>query len=73
MYQRIRDLREDLDLTQAQMADILGCSPRAYSHYEVGDQGVPAEALIALAEFHNTSVDYLLGRTNTKEPFPKAK
>ena len=58
MYQHIRDLREDKDMTQKQMAEILNCSQRIYSNYERGDVDVPTQILIKLAEFHNTSVDY---------------
>lgn len=67
MYKRIRDLREDADMTQVQIAKILNCSQRVYSNYERGDIDIPTEILIKLADFHNVSVDYLLGRTNKKE------
>ena len=63
-YQRIRNLREDKDLTQTQMGKILSCSQRVYSNYERGDIDIPTPILIALANFHNVSVDYLLDRTN---------
>ena len=66
MYQRIRDLREDKDMTQTQMAEILNCSQRVYSNYEKGERDIPADILIALAKFHNTSTDYILGLTNKK-------
>lgn len=66
MYQRIRDLREDKDMTQTQMAEILNCSQRVYSNYEKGEQDIPTDILIALAKFHNTSTDYILGLTNKK-------
>ena len=66
MYQRIRDLREDKDMTQTQMAEILNCSQRVYSNYEKGEGDVPTDILIALAKFHNTSTDYILGLTNKK-------
>ena len=62
-YRRIRDLREDKDLTQAQMGEILSCSQRVYSNYERGDIDIPTATLIKLADFHQVSVDYLLGRT----------
>ena len=65
MYQRIRDLREDRDLTQKNMGEILNCSQRIYSNYECGDVDIPTHILIKLAEFHNTSVDYLLNLTDT--------
>ncbi|PWM78792.1 MAG: transcriptional regulator [Phascolarctobacterium sp.] len=66
MYKRIRDLREDLDLTQKEMAEILHCSQRVYSNYEKGERDIPTSILIALAKFHNTSTDYILGLTNKK-------
>lgn len=66
MYQRIRDLREDKDLTQQEMAAILHCSQRVYSNYERGDRDIPTAILIALAKFHHTSTDYILGITNKK-------
>ncbi|MCR4646165.1 MAG: helix-turn-helix domain-containing protein [Oscillospiraceae bacterium] len=66
-YIRIRNLREDKDLTQQQMADYLHCSQRCYSNYETGTRYIPTETLIKLADFHNVSIDYLLGRTDKKE------
>ena len=63
LYPRIRNLREDKDLTQTQMGQILSCSQRVYSNYERGDIDIPTSILIKLADFHNVSVDYLLGRT----------
>ena len=66
IYQRIRNLREDKDLTQTQMGEILHCSQRIYSNYERGDVDIPTEILIKLADFHNVSVDYLLNRTNNR-------
>lgn len=65
-YRRIRDLREDKDLTQTQMGEILSCSQRVYSNYERGDLDIPTEILIKLADFHGVSVDYILNRTDTK-------
>ena len=67
MYHRIRDLREDKDLTQREMGEILSCSQRVYSNYERGDIDVPTEILIKLADFHQVSVDYLLNRTDKKD------
>ena len=64
MYQRIRNLREDKDITQREMGVILSCSQRVYSNYERGDIDIPTEILIKLADYHDVSVDYLLGRTN---------
>ena len=63
-YRRIRDLREDKDLSQAKMGEILSCSQRVYSNYERGDIDIPTQTLIKIAEFHNVSVDYLLDRTD---------
>ncbi|MBE6917610.1 MAG: helix-turn-helix transcriptional regulator [Ruminococcaceae bacterium] len=64
LYPRIRNLREDKDLTQAQMGEILSCSQRVYSNYERGDIDIPTTTLSKIADFHNVSVDYLLGRTD---------
>ncbi len=66
LYKRIRDLREDRDLTQKQMGEVLSCSQRVYSNYERGELDIPTEILIKLADFHNVSVDYLLNRTDIK-------
>lgn len=66
LYRRIRDLREDQDLTQREMGEILSCSQRVYSNYERGELDIPTEILIKLADFHNVSVDYLLNRTDKK-------
>ena len=66
LYKRIRDLREDKDLSQREMGEILSCSQRIYSNYERGEVDIPTEILIKLADFHNVSVDYILGRTNNK-------
>lgn len=67
IYRRIRDLREDKDLTQAKMGEILSCSQRVYSNYERGELDIPTEILIKLADFHDVSVDYLLNRTNKRQ------
>ncbi len=71
MYKRIRELREDRDLLQSDIAKYLNCTQVAYSHYELGKRDIPTEVLIKLAIFHNTSVDYLLGLTNDKKAYPK--
>ena len=71
MYTRIRDLREDKDLTQEDMAKLLHCTQVCYSNYETGKRDIPTQVLITLAEFHNTNTDYLLGRTSRKAPYPK--
>lgn len=64
MYKRIRDLREDKDLTQTQVAKILGMSQTGYSKYETGENDLPSSILIKLADFYNVSVDYILNRTS---------
>ena len=67
LYKRIRDMREDRDLTQKQMGEVLSCSQRVYSNYERGELDIPTEILIKLADFHKVSVDYILNRTDKKE------
>lgn len=69
MYRRIRELREDKDLLQKDMAKLLNCSQVAYSRYELGLRDIPTDVLITLAKFHNTSVDYILGITDEKKPY----
>lgn len=71
MYRRIRDLREDRDLKQEDLAKLLNCTQACYSNYEMGKRDIPTETLNTLADFYRVSVDYLLGRTNIKEPYPK--
>lgn len=66
LYRRIRDLREDRDLTQRELGEILMCSQRVYSDYERGVLDIPTEILIRLADFYNVSTDYILNRTDTK-------
>ena len=63
MYQRIRDLREDKDLKQRQIAEFLNCSQQVYSNYELGQRDLPTDVLIKLANFYDVSIDYLLGQT----------
>ena len=70
MYQRIRDLREDHDLLQKDLAEYLQCSQVCYSNYETGKRDIPTDVLIRLARFYRTSTDYLLGLTEKKEPYP---
>lgn len=72
MYQHIRDLREDADLSQAQVAKVLHVSQATYSRYESGVLDIPSTALIQLARFYHTSVDYLLDLTDDQTP-PKRK
>lgn len=73
MYRRIRDLREDHDLTQKQIGQILNMSQTGYSQYEIGKNDIPTKILIALSEYYNTSVDYLLGLTDDEKPYPRKK
>lgn len=72
-FQRLRDLREDMDLTQTRISEILGIKQTVYSRYERGYQTIPVEHLIRLADFYNVSTDYILGRTLTKKPYPKKR
>ena len=72
MYQnRLRDLREDRDLKQAALADYLQIHQTTYSDYELGKLNIPISVLHKLADFYGTSIDYLLGRTGEKKPYPK--
>lgn len=73
MYKRIRDLREDRDLNQTKVAKMLCMSQTGYSKYETGENDIPTAVLIKLADFYNTSVDYLLGRTDEITPYPSSK
>ena len=67
---RIRALREDRDLKQQDIANLLGCSQVCYSYYEIGRREIPIDLLIKLADYYNTSVDYLLCRTDNSTPYP---
>lgn len=67
MYNRIKNLRIDNDLTQSQLSEVLHISQVAYSYYEIGKRSIPIEILIKLADFYNVSIDYILNRTNIKE------
>ncbi len=69
-YERIRNLREDHDLTQAEIANYLHISQRAYSRYENDERSIPVETLIKLAVYYSTSMDYLTNRTDVKKPYP---
>ena len=73
MYKRIRDLREDRDLNQTEIAKILEMSQTGYSKYETGENDIPTAILIKLANFYNTSIDYLLGETDQQKRYPKTK
>ena len=66
VYRKIRDLREDSDLKQKDLASVLHCSQQVYSNYELGQRDIPTDILIALAEFYHTNVDYLLGLSDNK-------
>lgn len=68
-YDRIRELREDHDLRQIDVAKMLGMSQTGYSKYETGENDVPTTILIALASFYHVSIDYLLGLTNNPKPY----
>ena len=69
---RLKEIREDNDLLQKDIAKILNIAERTYSGYETGSRNLPIEILIALAKFYNTSTDYILGLTNNKNPYPKS-
>lgn len=71
MRLRIRDLREDSDLKQRQVANFLMCDQSLYSKYEREERSLPLSAAVKLAEYYNVSVDYLVGLTNIKTPYPK--
>ena len=72
-FKRIKDLREDNDLTQVELATVLNITQRAYSRYETGERAIPLEVLSTLADYYNVSVDYLLNRTNINKPYPRCK
>lgn len=72
-YERIRNLREDADLTQAEIGEQINVPQRTYAYYERGERMIPPQVLIALAQFHQVSVDYLLGLTDQKKPYPRKK
>lgn len=73
MYRRIRELREDNDLTQTYMAKLLNVNQRTYSRYETGEHEISLASLSKIADFYNVSTDYLLDRTDIKKPYPKSK
>lgn len=73
MYSRIRELREDRDLSQKEFAKILGMSQTGYSKYETGENDVPTGILIVMAKYYQTSIDYLLGLTDVKTPYPRQR
>ncbi len=69
MYRRLRDLREDRDLNQQTLADLLNISQTTYSRYESGTLDIPSVSLIKLAQFYGISIDYLVGMTENKKPY----
>ena len=71
-YERIRNMREDMDKTQTEVAEYLNCSQVAYSYYEIGKRDIPTALLIRLATYYQCSIDYLLGVTDVKKPYPPA-
>ena len=73
MYQRIKDLREDKDLNQQEIANILNVSQTTYSRYESGLLDIPSQSLIKLAAYYHTSIDYLVGITDERKPYSRAK
>ncbi len=73
MYRRIRDLREDADLLQKDLAAYLQCTQVCYSYYESGKRDIPTDVLIRLAKLYQVSTDYLLGLTDQRQPYPARK
>lgn len=71
--QRLRDLREDKDLSQTKVAKILNCSQTTYSRYETGELSIPIDSLIKLAIYFNTSIDYITGLTDEKRPYKRSR
>ncbi len=69
---RLRDLREDKDMSQSAMAKLLKCSQQTYSRYESHTTEIPLESLLFLAEYYDTSTDYLLGITDQIKPYPRS-
>ncbi len=70
--ERLKDIREDRDLTQKEIANVLGIPQQNYSRYEMGVVKMPVEKYEILADFYNVSVDYLIGRTDNKKPYSKS-
>ena len=71
MYKRIRDLREDKDLTQKKIGELLNMSQTGYNQYEIGKNDIPTKILIELARIYDTSIDYILGITDERKPYPR--
>ncbi len=72
-FQRLEDLRIDHDKTQAEIAEYLGCQREVYRRYEKGTRQIPVDLLIKLSLYYQVSIDYMVGITNTKKPYPKSK
>lgn len=72
-FQRLEDLRTDNDRTQAEIAHYLGCQREVYRRYEKGTRQIPVDMLIQLSKLYNVSIDYLVGLTNEKKPYPRSK
>ena len=72
-YRRLRDLREDNDLKQINLANYLRIADSTYGGYETGQRGIPSEVWSRLADYYDTSVDYLMGRTDEKRPYPRKR
>ncbi|MBS6163978.1 MAG: helix-turn-helix transcriptional regulator [Clostridiales bacterium] len=70
-YRRLRDLREDHDLKQKEVAQLLDIDQRVYSNYETGKQTLPVRYLLQLADYYGTSTDYILGLSDIREPYPR--
>ena len=70
--QRLKEIREDKDLKQSDVAKALGIKQQQYSEYEIGKRLIPINYLYDLAEFYDTSIDYLLGKTDERKPYPKS-
>ena len=68
-YPRLKDLREDKDLMQNEVASVLGIDQRVYSNYETGKREIPTRFVVILADYYNTTTDYILGRTNNQKPY----
>ena len=73
MLEHLRGLREDRDISQAEMASMLNIHQTTYSNYELGKGNIPLPTLIKLAQFYHTSIDYLVGLTDERKPYPRAK
>ncbi len=70
--ERLKEIREDKDLKQKEVAEVLGIKQQQYSEYEIGKRLIPINYLYKLAEYYNTSIDYLVGKTDIRKPYPKS-